>query len=139
MKIHVIDNAGQIPLLLSAVEADVAVYTDEIQALNAAEQQQPELILLNFSMRGRETPEYIGLLLTAGVNTRIVVIGENTSEEHIVSCLLAGAIGYQESQQLHEYIAKMINVVVDGEAWISRKMIAHLLATLRLRQSIRKG
>lgn len=133
MKIHVIDNAGQIPPLLSAVEADIAVYSDEIQALNAAEQQQPELILLNFAVRGRETPDYIGLLLTAGANTRVVVIGDNTSEEQVFCCVLAGAIGYQERQQLQEYLTKMIKVIAEGEAWISRKMIARLLIELRRR------
>lgn len=127
MKIHVVDSTGQIPPLLLMSEEDVSFYNDEIQALNAAEAQQPGLILLSFCLRGDETPDYIGLLLNASPGSKIVVIGDEISEDRILNCLLAGGRGYQNSGPLGGYLAKMIQVVAAGEAWVSRRMVGRLL------------
>lgn len=127
MKIQVIDNIGQIQPLLLMAEADVAFYSDEIQALNAAEQHRPGLILLNFALRGSETADYTNLLLSASPASNIVIIGDDLHEEQIVNCVLAGAKGYQNSRSLAAYINKMIHAVAAGEAWLSRKIVAYLL------------
>lgn len=58
MKIHVIDDAGLISSHLLMTESDVEFFNDEIQALNAVEQRQPDLVLLNYSVRDQHTPEY---------------------------------------------------------------------------------
>jgi len=127
MKIQVIDNIGQIQPLLLMAEADVAFFSDEIQALNAAEQLQPGLILLNFALRGSETADYTNLLLAASPASNIIIIGDDLHEDQIVNCVLAGAKGYQNSRSLAAYIDKMIRVVAAGEAWLSRKLVAYLL------------
>jgi len=129
MKILVIDNAEQLNALFDS-NAEVAYFSDEIQALNAAEQYQPELIFLNYLVRGEQTPEYIQLLLEVAGDSKLVVIGSDTSEDEIFRCLLTGAKGYQDKQQLPHYINKLIQVVAQGEAWISRKMVARVLDTI---------
>lgn len=131
MKIHVIDNAGQIQPMLLMAEADVSFYSDEIQAINAAEAQAPGLILLNFAVRGGETAGYIDLLISISPTTNIVVIGDNLSEEDVLGCLLVGAKGYQNSQELAVYIKKIIKVIAAGEAWISRRLTGRLLDAIR--------
>jgi len=133
MKIHVIDNIGLIAQIVEAFAADVAVYDDEIQALNAAEQQQPALIFLNLALRGLESAAYIRLLLSVSSSSNIVLIGENADDEAVFSCLLAGAKGYEERQPLPAYLDKLIRVVLDGEAWVSRKRVAGLLDAVRER------
>lgn len=127
MKIHVIDNAGQIEPLLLMAEAEVAFYTDEIRALNAAEQDKPGLILLNYALRGADTAEYTALLLNATPASNIVIIGNDLATEQVVGCVLAGAKGYQNSDSLAVYINRMIRAVAAGEAWLGRKLVASLL------------
>lgn len=136
MKIHVIDNAGQIQPLLLAAEDDVNFYTDEIQALNALEAQLPELVLLNFAMRGRETAGYIDLLLSLSPATSIVVVGDDLQDDMVLSCLLVGAKGYQNSRQLAIYIDKIVKAIAEGEAWISRRMTARLLDEIRQQKQL---
>lgn len=131
MKIHVIDNSGQITPYLSATAAEIVSFDDEIRALNAVELQQPAIILLNYAQRGSQTPEYVGLLLEASKNSRIIVVGDNISDAAIYGCLMAGAKGYQNCRQLREYIGKMVRVVTEGEAWVSRRLIAGLLDAIR--------
>lgn len=131
MKIHVIDNAGQIQPLLLMAEADVTFYTDEIQALNAVEARLPGLILLNFAMRGGETAAYIDLLLSLSPETSIVVIGDDLRDDQVLDCLLVGAKGYQNSRQLTSYVDKIVRSIAAGEAWITRRMTARLLEAIR--------
>ncbi|WKJ89657.1 hypothetical protein QZJ86_16780 [Methylomonas montana] len=127
MKIQVIDNVGQIQPHLLMAEADVDFYSDEIQALNAAERYQPGLILLSFAMRGSETADYTNLLLRASPLSNIVIIGDDLREEQILDCVMAGAKGYQNSQSLAAYINRMIRAVAAGEAWLSRKIVTYVL------------
>ena len=132
MKIHVIDNTGRIQPLLLATEADVTFFSDEIQALNAVDAQMPGLILLNYALRGEETAEYIDLLVSRCSASSIVVIGDDLGDGQVLKCLLAGAKGYQTSRDLAAYIKKIVKVVADGEAWITRRMTARLLDAIRL-------
>ncbi|WP_020484870.1 response regulator transcription factor [Methylomonas sp. MK1] len=136
MKIQVIDNIGQIQPLMLMAEADVAFYSDEIQALNAAEQLQPNIILLNFALRGSKTPDYTNLLLAASPTSNIVIIGDDLHEEQILHCVLAGAKGYQNSLSLAAYINRMIHAVAAGEAWLSRKIVAYLLDAIHRNYSV---
>jgi len=129
MKILVIDNTEQLGALFGS-NTNVTYLSDEIQALNAAEQYQPELIFLNYVVRGEQTPEYIQLLLDVACDSKLVVIGSDTSEDQIFRCLLTGAKGYQDKKQLPNYVNKLIQVVAQGEAWISRKMVARVLDTI---------
>lgn len=127
MRIQVIDNIGQIqPHFLSA-ETEVAFYGDEIQALNAAEQLKPSLILLNFALRGSKTADYTNLLLAASPKSNIVIIGDDLHDDQILDCVLAGAKGYQNSHSLAAYLNRMIRAVAAGEAWLSRKLVAYVL------------
>ncbi|WP_054759404.1 response regulator transcription factor [Methylomonas koyamae] len=105
----------------------MAFYIDEIRALNAAEQDKPGLILLNYALRGADTAEYTGLLLNASPASNIVIIGDDLATEQVVNCIMAGAKGYQNSGSLAVYINRMIRAVAAGEAWLSRKLVASLL------------
>lgn len=136
MKIHVIDNAGQIQPLLLMAEADVTFHTDEIQALRAVEARLPGLILLNFAVRYEETSDYIDLLLSLSPTSSVVVVGDDLGDDQVLKCLLVGAKGYQNNQQLATYIAKIVKAIAAGEAWISRRMTARLLDALRQQNSV---
>jgi DNA-binding NarL/FixJ family response regulator len=136
MKILVIDSVGHIATFLGGIDAELASIADEIQALNIAEQMQPDLIMLNYALRGQQTPEYIRLSLSASNASKLVVVGDKLSENEIFDCLLAGANGYQDDQQLADYIDRLVPAVIQGQAWLSRKMVAHLLDAIRQQLSL---
>ena len=131
MKIHVIDNTGQMQPQLLMTEADVTFFNDEILALNAVEKKLPDLILLNFSVRGVQTATYVELLMAQCPTSNIVVIGDELSDQHVLDCLVAGAKGYQNVRELPQYIEKIFKVIAAGEAWITRRMTAYLLDFIR--------
>jgi len=111
-------------------EISVSFFDDEVQALNAAEQVQPSVILLNFSMRQAETYDYISLLLKASANSKVIVVANKFSDDEVLACLIAGAKGYQSLNQLNHYAEKMVKVIDAGEAWVTRRIVAKLLDIL---------
>ncbi|MGD0961870.1 MAG: DNA-binding response regulator [Methylomonas sp.] len=131
MKIYVIDNTGQIQTQWLAPKSDVGFFADEIQAVNALDQKKPDLILLHYGLRGKESARYIDLLQAICPNAVIVLIGEQLSDDQVIPCLVSGAKGYQDSAELAIYIEKIIKVTARGEAWIGRRLTARLLDTIR--------
>ena len=130
INVQVIDNTGQIKLALINAKVNVSCYEDEVQALNAVEESQPSVILLNYEVRKEQTADYIGIIRKANLESKIIIIADELSEEKIIKCLIAGAKGYQETKQLEPYVDKLIKVVDAGEAWITRRMVAILLDSL---------
>jgi len=133
MDILVIDRADQIKPELSAVQENVQYVNDEVKALNEVEEYSSVVVLLHINMMQEQTPEYIEVLLKANSKSAIVLIADELSDEETLRCLLAGAKGYQQQGQLREYARRLVNVMNDGEAWITRRMTATLLDSLRQR------
>jgi DNA-binding NarL/FixJ family response regulator len=106
-------------------------HNDEVVALNYATQQQPKMILLNYEITGSSSFDYISFLLNKSPDSKIIVIGNDLSQEQILSCLLAGANGYLEQKSLETFLNKAIVSILKNEVWISRKMTALLLEQLR--------
>lgn len=132
MKIYVIDNFDQISPLLLADQADVAFFSDEIQAFNAVEQQQPALIFLNYALREQQTAEYVSLLIQVCPTASIVIVAaEELDDDNILKLLLAGAKGYQVQQDLKLYMTRIILAMTKGEAWVSRRLVSLLLNWIR--------
>ena len=131
INVLIIDNSEEIKPVSFSTVANIALYTDDVRALNEVEKKQPSVVLLNYVVRKEETVEYIELILKASTDSKIVVVAEALSQEKILNCLTAGAKGYQEIKQLDFYADKIIKVMDAGEAWITRCMVAVLLDTLR--------
>ncbi len=131
MKIQVIDNSGLIATCLTEVDTELVCSTDEVQALNTMEQCQPGLVFLNYAVRGEKTPEYIRVLLNAAPTASVVVIAEQLAEENVLQCLISGAKGFQVLELLPQYQLRLVQAIGNGEAWVSRIMVAKLLDRLR--------
>ena len=130
INVQVIDNTSQIKLALINTEVNASWYEDEVQALNAVEENHPSVVLLNYEVRKEQTADYINLIRKANLESKIIIIANELNEDKIIKCLIAGAKGYQEIKQLEIYADKLIRVIDAGEAWITRRMVAILLDSL---------
>ena len=129
INVYIIDNLNEIEL--SLVKANMTYFNDEIKALNAIEQEQPSVVLLNYAFLKEGTAEYIRVILAVSPKSNIVIIGDGLDDVRILSCLIIGAQGYQQLKQINEYAERLIEVVDAGEAWITRRMVSTLLDALR--------
>ncbi len=127
INIQIISNPGQVISFNDTDEIKAFIAENEVQALNELEKQRFSVILLDYHLRGSETADYIGLLLKANKMAKVIVVADDLSDEHIIECLLAGAMGYQNTAQFDTYAEKMITLVHAGEAWVSRRLVAKIL------------
>jgi len=127
----IIDKNSQIESGFSASKIASEVFNDEVKALNALEQRSPVLILLHYGVRKGQTANYIRLILKANPKNKVVVLADELSENDVLNCLLAGAQGYQQLSDFECYSHKLVTVMIAGEVWITRKMTAILLESLR--------
>ncbi len=130
INVQAIGITEQLSQVFDKEEMNISFFDDDVQALNAAEQVQPSVIVLNFDMRQAETYDYIRLLLKVSADSKVIVVANKLSDDEVLACLIAGAKGYQSLSQLDHYAVKMIKVIDAGEAWVTRKMVAKLLEVL---------
>lgn len=127
----IIDAAGQIKSELSAVRASAHYVESEIRALNELVDSSSAIVLLHYDVRKEQTAEYIRLQLKSAPQSKVVVIAQQLCDKEILACLLAGAQGYQEVEQLGRYFERLLSAISRGEAWITRRMTSTLLNLLR--------
>lgn len=132
ISIQVVDKTQRIKPALMNVKADVFFSNDEIQALNSIEQMKPSVVMLNYDFCKDQTTEYITLILQVSSKSKVIVVVDKLSHRKIIKCLIAGAQGYQDINKLELYANKLVHVVVAGEAWVSRHILALILDILRV-------
>ena len=131
--IVVIGNDSGIKQLIEREEIRVSVISDEIQALTAAKELTPNIFFLSYDVRQDQTPEYVFLLKQASQTSKVVLIGQNVADETVIDCLVKGAQGYTNAtEEMPKLLEKMINALMAGEVWISRRLTAKILAQLRV-------
>lgn len=57
----------------------------------------------------------------------IALIGPEFSDDDLLDCLASGSKGYLRYDEVQANINKAVKVLAEGEAWISRRMVAKLL------------
>lgn len=129
--ILIVEEKNQIQRACSQLGPRVSVFDNEMIALNMLSELSSPIVLLNHDVMKDGTSEYIKKLFDACSNCKVIVIGNALSEKEILRCLLVGARGYQRLNQLQKYSSKLVEAVGAGEAWITRRMTALLLDTLR--------
>ncbi len=127
----VIDTTDQITSLLLGDNACIQRVDDEVKALNVIDNAASVVVLLHYNVRKEQTEEYVKLIVNTNAKSKVVVIADKLDEETVLACLLAGAQGYQSLSGLKQYSNKLLAAMNAGEAWITRRMTATLLETLR--------
>src|SRR5438874_2135180 len=90
------------------------------EALAIADREQPDIILLDLDLGGRDSLEFLPQLTTAAPEARVIVLtGLRDSDEHRRAIRL-GASGIVLKDQACELLIKAIAKVHAGEAWIDR-------------------
>ena len=127
----VIDTTDQITSWLLGDNACIQTIDDEVKTLNVIDKAASVVVLLHYNVRKKQTEEYIKLIVNTNAKSKVVVIADKLDEETVLACLLAGAQGYQSLSELKQYSNKLLAAMNAGEAWITRRMTATLLETLR--------
>jgi two-component system, NarL family, nitrate/nitrite response regulator NarL len=100
------------------------------EALTAAAQTQPDIIVLDLAFGAVNAVDFIPELLAAAAGVRIVVftgVDDPALQRHAVSL---GAIGVVSKDKAPEVLLQAITKVHAGQAWLERTMIADVLGEM---------
>lgn len=101
------------------------------EAVVIAEQQDPDLILLDLNMPGMNGLDTLVQLRTIDLSGRIVVFSVSNHEEDVVNALKRGADGYLLKDMEPEELLKALHQAAAGQMVLSEKLTNVLIASLR--------
>ncbi len=107
----------------------IAQAENEECALQLAEQEQPDIILVHES-KGDHAELALLPQLMAVVNVpRIILMTPMTDSQYHVQAVQNGAMGVVLSQKSPDVLYKAIEKVYEGEVWLDRSLMARVLST----------
>ncbi|NOQ16552.1 MAG: hypothetical protein GQ581_05795 [Methyloprofundus sp.] len=105
--------------------------SDNVKALKEAEERKPGIIFLEYEIVGNNAELYIKSLLNESPDSKVILTGQNLPDSIIVDCLLCGLYGYVEMTDIKLLFTKIVSLVGQGEAWVSRRLVGLLIERIR--------
>jgi two-component system nitrate/nitrite response regulator NarL len=119
---------------LLELEDDIEVIGEASSGKDAIHQAldlNPDLILLDLSMKGMDGIETLGALRDAGVDSRIVVFTVSDDRTDVVSALKSGADGYLLKDTEPEALVDNIRQACSGKMVLSEQLTEVLAMSFR--------
>lgn len=105
---------------------------DGAEAIAAARDTQPDLVLLDLSMPGMDGLSALPRLREAAPRCEVVVLTASGTEDNLLGAIRAGAAGYLLKTEPPERIAAFLQGVANGEAALSGPIARRLVEQVRL-------
>jgi two-component system, NarL family, nitrate/nitrite response regulator NarL len=121
---------------LLQAEADFLVVgeaADGDEALAAARQLEPDLMLLDRAMPGVPYFDVLRQLAASSLPTRPLLLTASIDSQDIVKALQLGAWGVVMKDAASEILRKAIRTVMKGQYWITRESVGSLVDAFRAR------
>jgi DNA-binding NarL/FixJ family response regulator len=129
---HPIVRAGIVGLLETADGIDVVAQAgDGAEAVAAAEEQRPDLVLLDLQMPRMDGAEATRRILRTVPGVRVLVLTTYESDESILRAIEAGASGYLLKAAPEEEILAGIRSVAAGGVALAPRMAALLVSRVQ--------
>jgi DNA-binding NarL/FixJ family response regulator len=109
----------------------VGTASDGAEAIETAEQLQPNLVLLDLSMPGIDGLEALPGIREAAPGCEVVMLTASGTEENLLSAIRGGAAGYLLKSEPPERIVQFLRGVARGEAALSGEIARRLLERVR--------
>ena len=104
---------------------------DGAEAVVSVVRVQPEVVLLDLDLTLDDGPGFIiGLILDKNPGSRVLALSSAHPQELILDALAGGAIGCLEWKDRERLLEKAVWKVHEGEAWVPRKLVTHILERL---------
>jgi two-component system NarL family response regulator len=100
------------------------------QAVTAAEELQPDIVVLDILMPGLSGLEVVEKITAVSPGSRVLLLTASESEEDLLTGIKAGARGYVVKDTPFDDLARSIRDVAEGGAVISTRMTGKLLDVL---------
>jgi DNA-binding NarL/FixJ family response regulator len=117
---HALVRAGIRSLLQELPNVEVvAEASDGAQALQIAEREQPDVVLMDIAMKGMNGLEAAAKLRERQPGVKVVILSMHTSEEYVLLALRAGASAYLIKDSATAELGLALDSVMRGETYLS--------------------
>jgi DNA-binding NarL/FixJ family response regulator len=131
MDIVIIDHQETLARLIPTDRLTVWFFDDPVAAYLFIETSRPAIVFVSFELLKNDAFRYVEYLYRLIPDSPIILTAGQLEDDKILDCLARGARGYLEINEAEKFIDKLIGVVLNGEAWISRRLVAKLLRRLQ--------
>ena len=100
-------------------------------AVKSIERQKPNIILLDYNFLKKRSSLLVKLLSLISAKSKIIILGSSLQESQLLECLMAGIYGYLDGKDFERFFIQAIKAVDSGEAWVSRRVVAKLIESVR--------
>lgn len=107
------------------------------QAVQLAQELDPDLILLDLSMRGMDGIETLSAMRDAGIGSHIVVFTVSDDRADVISALKSGADGYLLKDMEPDELVASIHQACSGKMVLSDQLTEVLASSFREQKSER--
>src|SRR5207248_3865753 len=108
-----------------------ALAADGEEAIAAAAETQPDVVLLDLTMPGLDGLSALPLLREAAPACEVVVLTASGTEDNLLAAIRGGAAGYLLKTEPPERIVEFLNGVAQGDAALSGAIARRLLDRVR--------
>jgi two-component system, NarL family, response regulator DegU len=106
----------------------IAEARDGDEAIRLVNELNPNVLLLDMEMPGKNGVEVTEALKTAGSNVKVLAFSGHNDREYIRGVLNSGAAGYITKDEPNEHVIEAIRGVAYGQqGWLSRKVKAAVM------------
>ena len=116
-------------------DIDVSYVSDCDHLIGALSRERPEMALIHLSLPGLEDGDGIAMLRARHPQTKLLVFSDTPTESEGLRLLRIGMHGYLNTYTARDLVSKAVNVVSQGEIWIGRRLMLHLIDELRQAQA----
>jgi len=134
-KILVVDDFDDFRRLLCSAlqrrsEFQVTQASDGLEAVQKAEELQPDLILLDIGLPSLNGIEVGRRVRKVASSAKILFLTQESSPEVVQEALRLGALGYVHKPRVYSDLLCAVDAILRGEQFVSNGLISTLLSTL---------
>ena len=111
--------------------AVVAQAADGEEALRLAEEAEPQVVIMDVFLPGKDGIETCRELVARRPETRVMMLTAATQQDAVIDAIAAGATGYVEKFALPEALLSALSDVAEGRLCVPEEAVKQVFAMLK--------
>ena len=129
---HSIVLEGLVSMLKESDEFEVVGQArDGVEAVKAASELSPDVIVMDVMMPGKDGVEACREIMETLPDTRVVMLTASTEEDAVIEAVAAGATGYLQKVSGMDRLLSTLKLVAAGEMPVPPNVVRRVFARIR--------
>ena len=104
---------------------------DGVEAVSAASELSPDVIVMDVMMPGKDGVEACREIMESAPDTRVIMLTASTEEEAVIEAVAAGATGYLQKVSGMDRLLSTLKLVAAGEMQVPPEVVRRVFARIR--------